>query len=287
MPPAASPPPELDAIVARWRRGERSIEMTIMELLCTSESVEASLAAARGTALATAIDEHRAGCERVCAMLASGTDSSEPFESVAAGLTRVRRLFDTSVETDAALSVALYSLGSPAILARATDEVVALLDAWGVLASDVRALDLGCGTGRLLPPIAARVSAVTGIDLSPKMVAAARARCAALSNVTVELTHGRDLSGLTEGAFELVYAVDSFPYVVQAGPALVRDLFGEIRRVLAPAGRFVLLSFSYREDDALDRADVADAAARSGLTVEIDGDRPFRLWSALAFRLRA
>src|SRR5438874_1693788 len=42
-----------------------------------------------------------------------------------------------------------------------------------------RLLDLGCGTGRLLVPFAQRGSFVVGVDLSPEMLAVARARATA------------------------------------------------------------------------------------------------------------
>src|SRR6266568_1182316 len=45
------------------------------------------------------------------------------------------------------------------------------------------ALDAGCGTGELARLLAARCSHVTGIDLSPNMVAEARRRSAGLDSV--------------------------------------------------------------------------------------------------------
>ena len=38
-------------------------------------------------------------------------------------------------------------------------------------------LELGCGTGRLLLPLAAQGHAVTGVDLSPALLAIAAASC--------------------------------------------------------------------------------------------------------------
>lgn len=48
-------------------------------------------------------------------------------------------------------------------------------------------LEVGCGTGALTRKLAARAAAVVGIDLAPGMVEAARARCAGLANVRLEL----------------------------------------------------------------------------------------------------
>ena len=54
-------------------------------------------------------------------------------------------------------------------------------------------IDLGCGTGRLLPELADAVSPggrVMGIDLSPRMLARARRRIAGRTDVDIELLEG-------------------------------------------------------------------------------------------------
>ena len=112
--------------------------------------------------------------------------------------------------------MALYSLGSPAILAAATTEVVARLGAWGLLGPEREVLDVGCGIGRFEVALAPQVAAITGIDLSPAMIEAARRRCAGLSNVRLLATGGRDLGAFGAESFDLVLAVDSFPYLYAA-----------------------------------------------------------------------
>lgn len=276
----------LDAIVARWRAGGCSPEVALMELMIECESLPTVEEAVRGEpVLAALLAANTAGCARICAVLRrqplpGGSRSIE--EEVAA----VRRLFDDAVEEDEPSSVALYSLGSEEILARATDEVIDVLDGWGVLAPGTRALEIGCGIGRLLGPIAARVGRVIGIDVSPRMVEAARRRTAGDPRVEVRLSGGADLGGAAERSFELVCAVDSFPYAVDAGPELVRALFAEVARALVPRGWFALFNYSYRGDEAADRRDVADAAREAGLEVIVAGARPFTLWNALGFLLR-
>ena len=276
----------LDAIVARWRAGACSSEIALMEMMIECESLSTVEEAVRGEpVLASLLAANHAGCARICEMLRRqplpGAEASVEEE-----VASVRRLFDRTVAEDEPSSVALYSLGSEEILARATDEVVGVLDGWGVLAPGTRALEIGCGIGRLLGPIASRVGQVVGIDVSPGMVAAARRRTAGDPRVEVRISGGADLGGAAEGAFELVLAVDSFPYAVDAGPALVRALFSEVARVLVPGGWFAVFNYSYRGDEAADRRDVADAAREVGLEVIVAGERPFRLWNALAFLLR-
>src|SRR4030095_16190822 len=55
----------------------------------------------------------------------------------------------------------------------------------GLLPSDWTVGDLGCGTGALLPVLAAHVARVVGVDASAEMLAAARHRVANLTNVDV------------------------------------------------------------------------------------------------------
>jgi ubiquinone/menaquinone biosynthesis C-methylase UbiE len=181
--------------------------------------------------------------------------------------------------------VALYSLGSPAILARATAEIVARFAEWRLFGPDRRVLDIGCGIGRISEALAPHVGAITGIDISPAMIAAARRRCRGLANVAFRQCGGADLADFADTSFDLVLAVDSFPYLVAAGPAVVARHFADVARLLSPGGAFVILNFSYRGDLAADRRDVARLAEANTLAVRLSGVRAFALWDGAAFLL--
>lgn len=276
----------LSDIVARYLSGERSAEITVMHLLLATEDLDVVREVARDVpALSAVVAANEAGCARIVRMLQHGDDSSEPALSVDAGIAAARRLFDRSVADSEESSVALYSLGNPQILEAATREVVDELDRYGVLRPDATVVELGCGIGRFLVALAPRVGRIWGLDLSPAMVAVARRRCAAFPQVQVDIASGRDLVPVADGAADLVLAVDVFPYVVQAGPALVEALFQEIDRVLAPDGELALFQFSYRGDLQQDRDDVQALAARHGLVVRISGELRFTLWDGPVFRL--
>lgn len=242
--------------------------------------------AARAASLAemrALLRAHGARCAWLAELRASGLDDTDgPPERA---LERCARLFDWAVSRSEEGSVAAYSLGDPRLLAAATDEVVRVLDAWGVLAPDRDALEIGCGIGRLLVAIAPRVREAHGIDISEGMLAAARRRCAGLPNVRLARCSGRDLALFGDARFHLVCAVDSFPYIHRGGRALVERHLAEMARVLAPGGDVVILNYSYGDPDA-DRRELRTLAGRAGLAVVACGTRPFALWDGLAFHLR-
>jgi SAM-dependent methyltransferase len=283
---------ECEAILRRCEAHEISPPVALMQLLIAAEDdalvsriVRASAAtSSRVKAVADLLDAHAEGCARITTMLTSGMDSSAPHASVTDGIAFARRLFDWSVQQSEEASVALYSLGDPALLEAATREIVGLFDAWDLLGERRAALDIGCGIGRMEVALASRLGSVHGIDVSKEMIAAARRRCAALTNVTLSVGSGLDLAGVGDASIDFVFAVDSFPYLVQSGMALVDKHFAEAQRVLVPGGDFVVCNFSYR-DVARDRDDVRALAESHGLEVRVLGESPFALWDGVAFRL--
>lgn len=196
------------------------------------------------------------------------------------------RLFDACVRCSEEASVALYSRGSPARLAAATEELVGLFDAWSLLAPTRDVLDLGCGIGRVARAIAPRVHEVHAIDVSSGMVDAARRRCVDAPNVSVVLGSGRDLTLWPDARFDLVLAIDSMPYVVAVGEALLRAYMRESARVLRPPGELVVLNWSYRDDLERDRREARALAEEHGFQLLVSGAHPLKLWDGVAFRLR-
>jgi ubiquinone/menaquinone biosynthesis C-methylase UbiE len=131
-----------------------------------------------------------------------------------------------------------------------------------------RVLELGCGTGRLTLPLARAGHEVTGIDLSPAMLARAREKLAA------ETTAVRSRVTLLEGDVRrIALAAPSFDVIVapfrvlQHVESIADQLDGHsgARRYLRPGGRLVLDVFnpSYRSM-TLDRsAEVEDTPEQS------------------------
>jgi SAM-dependent methyltransferase len=92
-------------------------------------------------------------------------------------------------------------------------------------------LDLGCGEGRLSRDLHALGHRVTGVDLSPTMVAAA---AAAEPSIPVDLADATQLP-YEDGAFDCVLAFMSLQDVENLDAAV-----REASRVLEPGGHFVL-----------------------------------------------
>jgi 2-polyprenyl-3-methyl-5-hydroxy-6-metoxy-1,4-benzoquinol methylase len=94
------------------------------------------------------------------------------------------------------------------------------VDTTGAL-SPARVLDVGCGSGPLFAPLAAKGIQVTGIDPAEAMVALAGRQAAAFPGlVTVEQ---RGWEALTEvDAYDVAIALGVFDYVDQPGELLAR-----------------------------------------------------------------
>lgn len=98
-----------------------------------------------------------------------------------------------------------------------------------------RVLEIGCGVGRLLRPLAPRVAQVVGVDISEEMLRRARERCASLGNVELKRTDGR-LEFLADGAFDFVYSHIVFQHLPRK--AYAERYFREAYRLLVPGGIF-------------------------------------------------
>ena len=122
-----------------------------------------------------------------------------------------------------------------------TPDVVAhrarVLD-WLRPAPGERVLDVGCGPGLLAQGLAARTGAagrVCGIDASPAMVQAARARCSHLPHAAFEAGDAQSLP-FGQGVFDALVCTQVLEYVPDPALALA-----EFARVLRRGGRLVVM----------------------------------------------
>ncbi|MEW6350142.1 MAG: class I SAM-dependent methyltransferase [Thermodesulfobacteriota bacterium] len=88
-----------------------------------------------------------------------------------------------------------------------------------------RALDFGCGVGRILQPLSTRCDSVTGVDVAESMIALAQERCRAQGLTNVELLRAdEDLRNLS-GEFDFVHSFIVFQHIpAQKGERILRRL---------------------------------------------------------------
>lgn len=153
-------------------------------------------------------------------------------------------------------------------------------------------VDLGCGTGDLLPLLSRKAKKVIGVDNSPGMLEEARKRHR-LDASRVSLRVG-DLHHLPLRDAEVDCAVMTMVLHHVSEPEKV---FGEIAKVLKPGKTFVLIDLSKHRDETMrsryhdrwlgfDREEVRAWMKQAGLKVE--KEEPFPLKNGLeAFAVQA
>ena len=131
------------------------------------------------------------------------------------------------------------------------DEVIAFFDSWapewdaGMVCDDEvidiildnagvhsgsRVLDVACGTGVLVPYYLKRnVSSVTGVDISPGMIAVARSKFMSRSNVRLLCADAE--TGSFGTGFDSIVIYNAFPHFADSG-----RLIGNLVSMLSPGG---------------------------------------------------
>lgn len=105
-------------------------------------------------------------------------------------------------------------------------------------AGEVRSVvDLACGTGSLTVELAGRGYEVTGVDLSPDMLAVAADKCGALEPPPLLLCQDMSRLRLMAPADAVVCCLDSLNYVTR--PAAVQRAFRRVWEALRPGGLFL------------------------------------------------
>ena len=119
------------------------------------------------------------------------------------------------------------------------DEIAALvayLDALGLGRTRRRALDFGCGAGRLSHALATYFDHVVGVDIAPSMIDAARKLHAGVRGLEFRINASDRLDSIESASIDLVYT----RLVLQHMPErYVRAYLAEFVRVLSPVGVLV------------------------------------------------
>lgn len=136
---------------------------------------------------------------------------------------------------------AVCSYGMPQFYNRAIQFCQRLaLKPWLEAVPGTAVLDVGCGVGRWSRVLAAKGARVTGIDLSPTMVAEATRRAAAAGLADRCRFLAQDLAELNAGRrYELILGVTVLQHILD--PGRLRAAIERLVTHLAPEGRMVLL----------------------------------------------
>jgi SAM-dependent methyltransferase len=116
---------------------------------------------------------------------------------------------------------------------REVDGAFAELGRLGLNPGRRRALDFGCGVGRLSQALAGQVDEVIGLDIAPTMLEKARELDRSAGRVQFVLNQKPDLSLITTASVDIVY---SSLVLQHMPPELARGYLCEFVRVLTPGG---------------------------------------------------
>lgn len=144
-----------------------------------------------------------------------------------------------AVEGNGLAAVCAY--GMPEFYNRAIHREQSMaLEPWLQVTAGTRVLDVGCGVGRWSRLLAARGAQVTGVDLSPTMIAQARQRAAADGIADRCRFLVQDLSKLDAGKhYDIVLGVTVLQHILDS--AALQAALAAMTLHLAPGGRMVIL----------------------------------------------
>jgi 2-polyprenyl-3-methyl-5-hydroxy-6-metoxy-1,4-benzoquinol methylase len=163
------------------------------------------------------------------------------------------------------------------------------LEPWLGVSPRTRVLDVGCGVGRWSRLLASRGASVTGVDLSPTMIAEATRRAAA-GGLAARCRFVVQDSAVLEvgGSFDLILCVTMLQHILD--PRALRSALRRMALHLAPRGRLVILEAAPARNASRCNSPVFTARRRAfylglfrecGLRVEaISGvdPAPFKMW---------
>ncbi len=97
-----------------------------------------------------------------------------------------------------------------------------------------RALEIGCGPGRLVKPLSRDFGEIHGVDVSDEMIRLARERLSGIPHAHVHATNGAELAQFADASFDLVYSYAVFQHIPSRN--VVMQYLRETHRVLKPGG---------------------------------------------------
>ena len=151
-------------------------------------------------------------------------------------LARMRADWDRRAAEDHKLHIATGHAGSEDVfLASGLQDLESVVLDGVVLAPSAETLEIGCGVGRLLLPLARRAARAYGVDISPVMVGKSKDYTAGTPNVDISLTDG-SLGRFADASLDFVFSFIVFQHIPERAP--IRRYVEEAARVLKAGGVF-------------------------------------------------
>jgi ubiquinone/menaquinone biosynthesis C-methylase UbiE len=152
-----------------------------------------------------------------------------------------------------------------------------------------RAIEIGCGPGRLMKPLSRQFGEIHGVDVSDEMVRLARARLAQIPHAHAHTGSGADLRQFADSSFDFLYSYAVFQHI--PSKEVVFSYLEDAARVLKPGG---LMRFQVNNLDAprtsettwhgcsVDASEIrAYAQAKGLLLLALEGVQTQYMWVTL------
>jgi predicted dehydrogenase/ubiquinone/menaquinone biosynthesis C-methylase UbiE len=98
-------------------------------------------------------------------------------------------------------------------------------------------LEIGCGVGRFVKPLACHFKQVVGVDISTEMINVAKENCVCLPNVSFALTDGTSLKEFDDNSFDYCVSAGVFQHITHI--EVIVSYIKEAIRILRPGGLFL------------------------------------------------
>jgi ubiquinone/menaquinone biosynthesis C-methylase UbiE len=123
-----------------------------------------------------------------------------------------------------------------------------------------KALEIGCGPGRLILPMSRHFAEIHGVDVSDEMIARAKEKLKDVPNAHVHATDGASLRLFENESFDFVYSYAVFQHIPSR--EVVFEYMSEINRVLKPGGLARLQFNGLPRSESIDAGYTTWAGAR-------------------------
>src|SRR5512134_253902 len=150
-------------------------------------------------------------------------------------LEQMRQDWDERAQKDARFFIASGTPDVAGFWRSGEEELAGLILSDVSLAATAHVLEIGCGIGRLVRPLARLVASVVGVDISPTMIAEAQRACGSIANARFEVVDGT-LQGFDDESRDFVFSYIVFQHIPDR--AAIETYVREAARVIRPGGLF-------------------------------------------------